>query len=159
VAGSLEEYSGAGTAIQRPPWPLQSELELAALPGAPASARIHVRMVACEWGLRDLAETAELLTSELVTNAVRASERLRQRADLAIVPVVLLWLASDRSSLVVHVWDMDDEMPVRRDAGIDDEAGRGLMLVEDLSSDWGVYWNEHGKTVWVMIGPLNDFPW
>src|SRR5260221_1499706 len=121
------------------------------------SARGHVRSVAMEWGLAELADTAELLVSELITNAVRASERLRVRADLAIVPVIRLWLVSDKSSLVIHVWDGNDEMPVRRNAGIDEESGRGLMLVESLSSDWGAYRKTTGKTVWVKIDLVNDW--
>src|SRR5712691_10966220 len=62
-----EPDSGAGTAIHQ--WPLQTHLPLAALPTAPACARGHVRMVAHEWGLPHLADTAELLASELMTNA------------------------------------------------------------------------------------------
>jgi anti-sigma regulatory factor (Ser/Thr protein kinase) len=151
-----EIASGAGTAYQD--WPLVSALPpLAALPTAPACARGHVRAVAAEWGLQDLADTAELLVSELITNAVRASERLRVRADLAIIPVVQLWIVSDKSSLVIHCWDGNDEMPSRRDAGIDEESGRGLMLVESLGSDWGAYRNTTGKTVWVKIDPVNDW--
>ena len=49
-----------------PAWPLQTRLPLAALPTAPSVARGHVRVVASEWGLADLADTAELLVSELV---------------------------------------------------------------------------------------------
>jgi hypothetical protein len=148
-----EIASGAGTACQD--WPLMSGLPpLAALPTAPACARGHVRSVVLEWGLQDLADTAELLASELITNAVRASERLRVRADLAVVPVVRLWLASDKSSLVIHAWDGNDEMPVRRNAGIDDESGWGLMLVENLSSGWGAYRTTTGKVVWAQIGPV-----
>jgi hypothetical protein len=41
-------------------WPLQTRLPLAALPTASAVARGHVRAVAREWGLEDLADTAEL---------------------------------------------------------------------------------------------------
>jgi anti-sigma regulatory factor (Ser/Thr protein kinase) len=48
---------------------LQTHLELAALATAPGCARDHVRLVAREWGLPHLADTAELLASELVTNA------------------------------------------------------------------------------------------
>ena len=62
-----EHGSGAGTASN--PWPLQTHLPLGALPSAVSCARGHVRTVALEWGLPDLAETAELLASELVTNA------------------------------------------------------------------------------------------
>ena len=121
-ATTTEHCSGAGTASS--PWPLVSALPpLAALPTAPACARGYVRAIAREWGLADLAETAELLASELITNAIQASERLRIRADLVVVPVVQVWLTSDRISLAIHVWDGDDEMPVRKDACPDD---RGL---------------------------------
>jgi anti-sigma regulatory factor (Ser/Thr protein kinase) len=135
-------------------WPLQTHLELAALSSAVPCARGHVRTVALEWGLQDLADTAELLVSELMTNAVQASERLRIRADLAIVPVVRLWLVSDQASIVIHVWDGDDEMPVRRNAAPDEEGGRGLMLVENLGSDWGAYRKAAGKVTWVQISPM-----
>ena len=100
--------------------------------------------------------TAELLASELVTNAHQASDRLRIRAGLAVVPIVRLLLISDKSSIVIHVWDGNDEMPVRRGAMIDEERGRGLMLVESLSSDWGAYREMTGKTVWARIDSVND---
>jgi hypothetical protein len=35
------------------------------------------------------------------------------RADLAIVPVVRLWLTSDGTSMVIHIWDASDDMPIR----------------------------------------------
>lgn len=57
-------------------WPLQTHLELAAYATAPACARGHARSVALEWGLTGLADAAELLASELVTNAFQASRRL-----------------------------------------------------------------------------------
>lgn len=57
-------------------WPLQSYLELGALPGAVPSARLHARLVVCEWGLHELAETTELIASELTTNAVQAARGL-----------------------------------------------------------------------------------
>lgn len=134
------------------PWPLQTHLELAALPSAVPCARGHVRQVAYEWGLQNIADTAELLASELVTNAIQASESLRLRADLATVPVVRLWLVSDQSSIVIHVWDGSDEMPVRKDTLTpDEEGGRGLMLVVALGKEWGAYRKTEGKVVWVMI--------
>src|ERR1700733_12376199 len=87
------------------PGPLQTRLELGAQPTAPGVARGHVRAVAHEWGLAGLADTAELLVSEICTNAVQASQRLRTRADLAGVPVIRLWVTSDGVSIVIHVWD------------------------------------------------------
>src|ERR1700680_336795 len=50
------------------PWQLRTLLELAALPGAVPCSRLHARHVLLEWGLSEIAENAELLLSELVTN-------------------------------------------------------------------------------------------
>jgi anti-sigma regulatory factor (Ser/Thr protein kinase) len=98
-----------------------------------------------------LAEVTELIVSELVTNAVQASNRLRMRADLADVPVIRLWATSDGICMVVRVWDSSDEMPVVKDVAADEENGRGLMLVTALGKDWGAYRKTEGKVVWVMI--------
>jgi anti-sigma regulatory factor (Ser/Thr protein kinase) len=131
---------------------LQTHLELAAVPSAVPCARGHVRAVAHEWGLAELADTAELLASELMTNALQASECLPIRADLAIVPVVRIWVTSDQTSMVVHVWDASDAMPIRQEATPGDDGGRGLMIIEALSADWGAYRKaEGGKVVWAMI--------
>ena len=54
-------------------WELRTFLELGALPTAVPCARLHVRQVLWEWHLGALADTTELLVSELVTNAVHAS--------------------------------------------------------------------------------------
>src|SRR5579872_4967529 len=88
--------------------PLQTHLELAALPSAVPRARGHVRLVAHEWGLADLADTAALLVSEIVTNAVQASASLRTTGP----PVVRLWVVSDGESLAIRVWDASQGMPV-----------------------------------------------
>jgi hypothetical protein len=47
-------------------------------------------------------------------------------------------------------------MPVRRDAGPDEIGGRGLLLVETLGQDWGVYREADGKVVWVLISLSGD---
>jgi anti-sigma regulatory factor (Ser/Thr protein kinase) len=133
------------------PWPLQTRLELGAQPTAPGVARGHVRAVACEWGLTDLADTAELLTSEITTNAVQASERLRARADVAAVPVIRLWVTSDGVALVIHVWDAHPDLPVLKDTVADAENGRGLLLVSVLGKEWGTYRKAAGKVVWVKV--------
>jgi anti-sigma regulatory factor (Ser/Thr protein kinase) len=102
-----------------------------------------------EWGLPSLTEDTALVVSELVTNAVRASAYLY--SDSLTTPVVRLWLASDLRCVLVRVWDGNSQMPVRRDAGPDDDGGRGLMLVEYLSSEWGAYLKADGKVVWVVL--------
>jgi anti-sigma regulatory factor (Ser/Thr protein kinase) len=130
------------------PWPLQTQLELAALPTAPGDVRSLVRLVAGEWGLAELADTAELLASEVVTNAVQASVRLQTVGP----EVIRIWLTSDGAILVIHVWDSNPDMPVPQEAAPDAEGGRGLMLVGALGKDWGAYRAEEGgKIVWVMI--------
>jgi anti-sigma regulatory factor (Ser/Thr protein kinase) len=138
--------------------PLRSHLELAALPSAVACARGHVRSVVLEWGMPDLADTAALVTTELVTNAIRASESLRINAALDIVPVVRISLVSDRVSILLRVWDGGDGTPVRHDAGPADESGRGLMIIDTLGAEWGAYRTPDGKIVWVIISPETEPP-
>jgi len=127
-----------------PSWPLRSHLELGAFPTAVPCARLHARLMALEWGLPGLAETTELLVSELATNAVRACEGL-------LSPVIRLCLTSDHQCMVIRVWDGGDQMPVRQDVGPDSECGRGLLLVESLSTGWGSYRKANGKVVWAMV--------
>lgn len=140
-------------------WPLRTYLELGALPSAVPCARLHARQVLWEWGLCGLAETVELVVSELMTNAVRATEGLTGRGYRgewnAGLPPVRLWLSSDRQRVLIQVWDGDHHMPVRSDTeDLDAECGRGLMLVECVSVDWGSFAPEgsSGKLVWSVIG-------
>jgi anti-sigma regulatory factor (Ser/Thr protein kinase) len=137
------------TAKTPAPWPLQTRLELAAMPTTPGVIHGHIRSVAREWGLAELADTAEPLATQLVTNAIQASARLRTAGPT----VIKVWITSDGTALVIHVWDASDELPVVKDLGaLDDEDGRGLILVTTLAKDWGVYRKaEGGKVVWVMI--------
>src|SRR5215470_13977318 len=125
-------------------WPFQSHLELGALPTAVPCARMHAKQVVIEWGLSELADTTELLVSELMTNGLRASAGLTS-------PIVRLRLASDGRCVVIHVWDGSSQMPVRLDPGPDSEHGRGLLLVDTLAEDWGAYRTAGGKVVWALV--------
>ena len=90
------------------------------------------------------------MTSEIVTNAVRASQRLRTRE----LPVIQLHVLSDRTSIVIHVWDANGEMPVLRYAAPEDESGRGLEIIDALAADWSIYRDARaGKVVWALISP------
>ena len=64
------------------PWPLRSSLELGALSSAVPCACLHVKHVLWEWGLNSLAESAELLVAELVTNAVNATSQPGQSVSV-----------------------------------------------------------------------------
>jgi anti-sigma regulatory factor (Ser/Thr protein kinase) len=108
---------GAGTAFHR-----QSALELAPLPTAAACARLHAVLVLHEWGLRELADDVATIVSELVTNAVDASAVLPER------PPVTVRLLVDAGRLMAEVWDHSPGDPRPRQAGSDDECGRGLAV-------------------------------
>ena len=133
-----------------PAWPRQTHLELAAFPSAVPCARGHVRAVATESGLAHLADTAELLASEIVTNAVQASDRL----NIAETPVVQITVTIDHESLLIRVWDGSDSMPVRQQVALSDGGGRGLTIIDALSTDWGACREADGKVVWALIGPV-----
>ena len=147
-------YSPASSA-----WPLQSCLELAALPGAVPCARLHTRQLLWEWRLVVLAETVELLVSEIATNAVNASASAASGQAggprAGGLPVLQLFLASDRRDVLVQIWDSSRETPLRQEMAMEAESGRGLLLVEHLSAQWGCYLPEAsaGKVVWAIVTP------
>jgi len=53
---------------------------------------------------------------------------------------------------MVQIWDSDRHQPVRRNTGLDAEAGRGLLLIDAVSSQWGSYAVDGvpGKFVWAV---------
>jgi anti-sigma regulatory factor (Ser/Thr protein kinase) len=102
-----------------------------------------------------LAETAEIVISEVVTNAVAASTTQDPHAWPRQIglPAIQLGLMSDGTRVVIEVWDANPNAPIVKQADLADESGRGLMLVEALSQRWGwdalPGWN--GKVVWVEL--------
>jgi len=128
-------------------WPLHAALDLGALPTAPGCGRAWTHQILWEWGLSALQESTELLVSELVTNAVQAARAATEAAP------VRLWLLSDTVRVVILVWDASPEPPVRMSSGDDAETGRGLLLVDAISDQWGSYpvRDEGGKVVWALL--------
>ena len=63
-----------------------------------------------------------------------------------------LWLLADRARLLILVWDASPLPPVRVSPSADAENGRGLLLVETLSTRWN-YFLHHGggKVVWSLL--------
>jgi len=133
-------------------WPKRSFLELGALPSAIPCARLHARQLTWEWGLDALSAKVELVVSELVTNAVQASRSLRQPGP------VRLWLLMGASRILILVWDASEQVPVRMDPNADTESGRGLLLVEVMSTSWHWYSTPElgGKIVWALITSVED---
>ncbi len=105
--------------------------------------RALVRDTLRRWDLPALQDTAELLMSELVTNAVRHA-----RGDIEIQ-------MAKGETLVVEVADDDERLPHPVQAGAEDERGRGLMLVNEVAQEWGARSITSGKVVWFEL-PLVD---
>ena len=103
----------------------------------------------------DTAETAELLVSELVTNAVRfASDPAPARQYSDRVNAGLIWLSVRhfREDFLIEVFDTDTNPPVLADADEDAESGRGLMLVDALSKEWSYFLSMGGgKVVYCVL--------
>lgn len=123
-------------------------VELGALPSAVPRARLHARQVLYEWGLSELTETVELLVSELVTNAIKATHSMCGSF------VVRFRLLTDRTHVMILVWDACPEPPIRMHTNDDAEGGRGLLLVEALSKQWDWYLLPElgGKEIWAIVG-------
>ena len=134
-------WSGAGVV----PNPLTPNHDLRSIaldsdPGAARTARGFVRDALRTWDLEDADDVAELLTDELVSNVVchvGSSMEVRARRGA--------------SSIRIEVDDTSTDLPIRREPDGFDEHGRGVMLVETLSSDWGVDVHDAGKTIWFEL--------
>jgi anti-sigma regulatory factor (Ser/Thr protein kinase) len=127
-------------------WQQASRLDLGPLPSAVPCARLHAKHVFREWGLAHVAEDAELIVSELMTNALNAVKSPRD-----CQPITLRLLAS-REYLLIQVWDALTAAPAPRPHAIDSETGRGLEIVTLLSDRWGYYHPaEGGKVTWAAL--------
>jgi serine phosphatase RsbU (regulator of sigma subunit)/anti-sigma regulatory factor (Ser/Thr protein kinase) len=101
-----------------------------------ADARRHALAQLEAWGLSEAGFVTELVVSELVTNAIRyGAEPIQLRM---ILDEVLICEVSDGSSTSPHL----------RRAQTFDEGGRGLLLVAQLTADWGTRHATVGKTIW-----------
>ena len=121
---------------------------LTAGPAAAAEARGQVRAAICAWEVPIEPGVAVLLTSELVTNAIRQE----------VGKLVTLAITCSCGQLRVDVHDTSRSLPVLVDAPADAETGRGLMLVATLSSQWGFYPTPAGKAVYFTLVFERDFP-
>ncbi|MFI6447680.1 SpoIIE family protein phosphatase [Kitasatospora sp. NPDC050543] len=102
-------------------------------------ARRFTRSTLRSWGLGALSDQTELLTSELITNALLH----------AGAPTELRLFR--HHELTVEVADLDSQAPRPRRAREGDESGRGMHLVEELAHRWGSRSTGHGKVVWFEV--------
>lgn len=138
-------------------------IDVGALPSAPSLARRFIRTLMRAWGLADQAEAvdaAELLISEVTTNAVRATGRSEGPTEAIpgeTVATIRLRARLTEAGLVVEVWDNSPDQPALGCAADDEEGGRGLFLVNALAADWGCAQERlpprgtPGKAVWFRL--------
>jgi anti-sigma regulatory factor (Ser/Thr protein kinase) len=106
----------------------------------PAQARAAVAEAASRLGIDDLRDDVVLVVSEMVTNAVRHAQ-----------PPVGLEIEATEHDVVIAVRDGSPRRPVPRSADEQAEGGRGMMLVDLLTSEHGVRPQPPGKTVWARV--------
>jgi anti-sigma regulatory factor (Ser/Thr protein kinase) len=123
-------------------------ISLAAGPAAAGEARSYVRAAIEAWHIPIDPHVAVLLTSELVTNAIR-----HEADENETVLLIITWTGDE---MCVEVHDSSRSEPVPMDAPPDAEAGRGLMLVASLSTAWGFYRTPAGKAVYFTLTPQDD---
>ncbi|MEU2156519.1 PAS domain S-box protein [Streptomyces sp. NPDC019396] len=126
---------------QLPAAPLATaSTKLPATAASVSKARAFLTTALRSWGCDDLVDNAQLLVSEVVTNAIRHGQG-----------PVRLCMRRNATELTVEVSDSSHHLPQPRIAEADDESGRGLILVETLAGSWGVRPNDDGKTTWFTL--------
>ena len=147
AADSPEHSSGAGYATHHDQ---RFYLAMHAQPSAVPHARQCTRHTLATWHLSHVAADTELIVSELLTNAVRASP--------ARTSAIALYLAADTGRLYVLVYDNCPHAPPRpAPADNDADNGRGLSIVDMLSEQYGTViirnhaGQQHGKVIWSRI--------
>ncbi|MFC6084998.1 ATP-binding protein [Sphaerisporangium aureirubrum] len=126
------------------------------LPTAAGAARRHVRQTLTEWHLTAHSDDAQLIVSELVTNATRAAAIPHPRPTPdephPRLDVIHLGLFRSNTGLVIEVWDGNPGNPILTPTRTDDENGRGLHIVKALTTQWGIRRPPSGgKVVWCEL--------
>lgn len=139
------DLPAARALLEQRPAQLRRHRDLPQHNTAPAAARLLVREVCALWSVAQaVQEIAELVSTELVTNAV---EHARSSSRLTVTCC--------GTALRLSVRDYSPTpMPRPRPIDIGAPCGRGLHLVAALAQAWGVEQHSDGKTIWVKL-PLD----
>jgi anti-sigma regulatory factor (Ser/Thr protein kinase) len=125
-----------------PAVPLSFAENLERIPASAACARHLVAQALGAWGLPQLCDTATLVLTELVSNAVRHATGEGMRVNVTRLT---------ERRVRVSVLDRDTTRPRMRDQDPRAERGRGLVIVEAESALWGVDLLPGGKRVWADV--------
>ncbi|MFI9629321.1 ATP-binding protein [Streptomyces sp. NPDC052042] len=132
-------------------------LHLAPVPSAVSCSRAFVTHTLRSWGCdeRELTDSAVLILSELVTNAVKATGTMADPTypELEDLGLIAVQIRAHEDTLFLEVWDSSPECPRAQAAHSGAESGRGLLLVEALSLRWGFSVpSTGGKIVYAELG-------
>jgi hypothetical protein len=121
---------------------------------AASAARYFASSTLCQWNLGALVDSAALIVSELVSNAMRYGlGGFSLRSPSAPHSPVWLGLLLQETTVLCAVSDPSPDIPVVKEPDYFAESGRGLHIIDSLSSAWG--WtspDRAGKTVWAEVG-------
>jgi PAS domain S-box-containing protein len=131
-----EHVNNGGSTVRR---------KLPSHPSSAGEARRMVRRVLTEEGREDLVEPAQLLVSEVVTNALVHSPN----------PIDVAMQATE-DGVLVEVADGSPHLPQPRHYAATANTGRGLALLEHTADAWGVIPGLRGKTVWFQLSTANE---
>jgi anti-sigma regulatory factor (Ser/Thr protein kinase) len=121
-------------------------LTVPSIPGSVPAARLQVRAALGSRGLGEYADDAEIITSELVTNAV---QHLCDNGTQTIE--VTITYAESPAAVTIAVSDSSPHGPIRRDTTAGSEQGRGLQIIEALSVHWGWRQEGGGKVIFAVL--------
>jgi anti-sigma regulatory factor (Ser/Thr protein kinase) len=119
----------------------RAEVTLPAAVSSVPTARHFIESILAGWGLSDLAWDATLIVSELASNAALHARGQEFRVQIT----------TEDDGVRVEVSDGSLRLPQQRTYSSSATTGRGLRLVDELASEWGVTTTGAGKTVWVRI--------
>jgi anti-sigma regulatory factor (Ser/Thr protein kinase) len=123
---------------------------LGAHPESVKTGRDFTRVTLGLWGMTALTDLAELVVSELVTNALRHG--IPSARCIVSEYCVRLRLLAQAPFVMCMVTDPGHGIPVLRDSDLDAECGRGLTVVEACCVRWGWHLlDEGGKVVWALL--------
>ena len=140
------------TSSCRSPAQPSATCQLGPRPGSVKTGRAFTRATLLDWHQPALTDLAELVVSELVTNALRHGVPSARR--LVSEHCIRLQLLAQAPFVMCMVTDPGHEIPVLREPEPTCESGRGLNVVESCSVRWGWHLlDEGGKVVWALLRP------
>jgi anti-sigma regulatory factor (Ser/Thr protein kinase) len=123
-------------------------LVVASDPGQVGITRCLVRAALEYRGFGHYALDAEIVASELVTNAIQHASSADPATDKIGVALTRVW---DAEAISIVVTDSSPIPPVKRETTAASDRGRGLQIVEALSAHWGWHHEQRGKAVYAVL--------